>query len=534
MGTNAIGKVSTMFIPEELQRLPRWNKWQSVPNRDDPTKKPKKIPFQVNGGVAGSTDNAVDQWTTFQAAYQSHQETGARGIGFLLIKADPFTGIDLDRIIDPETGEISERGKRIISMFPGAYKEISPSETGVKLWIKGKKPAWCTKCTKDFDSGERVEVYDHSKFFTVTGRTCGEPVGEIADHEAEVARLCEELFSTEVEDPRRGEPEVEELGLDVRGHVSLLLSFRNAESFRRLYEDGALSDHDDDHSSADVALCTHLAFVTRDVDAIDKIFRSSALYREKWERESYRMATIMKALEYQDDFYDPSLSFLKPRIRRMYMDVLRMRWDDFRDPLIMMAHLEMAHKSCNYRGENVIWDAAHRDIRMRTNIHSADISRRINSVLKSEYPLSRPFLGAHGKRSRYMIAPAGDDIPRTYTHEIGEEQIRVIRRVRFRASYCHLSYPSQWALIQIVAHRKIPTESLKDIMGYTGATKSLRKRVLKPLKDKKLIREKGGILYPSGNTRKKVTRLFDEDKFQRVVMEVMEERTAEHIRNRQG
>src|SRR5215212_2266270 len=107
MGTSAIGKVSTISIPEELKHLPRWNKWKSAPNRDDPTKKPKKIPFKVNGCVAGSTDYAVDQWTTFKAAYQSHQQTGARGIGFLLIKADPFTGIDLDRIINLETGEIS-------------------------------------------------------------------------------------------------------------------------------------------------------------------------------------------------------------------------------------------------------------------------------------------------------------------------------------------------------------------------------------------------------------------------------------------
>ena len=210
-----------------------------------------------------------------------------------------------------------------------------------------------------------------------------------------------------------------------------------------------------------------------------------------------------------------------------------MRWDDFRDPQIMMAHLEMAHKSCNYRGENIIWDASLGDVRKRTNIHRNYISERTNAILESEYPLSRPFRGAHGKRSRYMIAPAGDDTPRTYAHEIGQEQIRIIRYVRWRASYCHLPRSSQWALIQIIAHHKIPTESLEDIMGYTGATKSFRKRVLKPIKDKKLIREKDGILYPSGNTRKKITRLFDEDKFQRVVVEVMEE-SREYMRNLQG
>jgi hypothetical protein len=532
MGTNAIGKVSTIFIPEELKHLPRWNTWRYKPNKEDPTKKAFKVPYRSDGHKAIPTDAFVDHWSSFAAAYNKHQSSISSGLGFLFTKADPYTGIDVDNCLDPETGQISEFAGKILGMFPGSYREISPSETGLKLWVRGKKPEWCTKCKKKFDDEQQVEIYDSNHYFTVTGNAFGEPVERITNHESEIAQLCEELFPKE-DHSSTNQTAPKELDLDDQGYLNLLYSFANAKSFRKLYEEGDLSGHKNDSNRADVALCTHLAFVTRDIETIERIFCSSALYREKWERESYRMATIKKALEYQDDFYDPSLSFLRPTIRRMYMDVLRMRWDDFRDPLIMMAHLEMAHKSCNYRGENIIWDAALRDIRMRTNIHSEDISRRIKSVLKSEYPLRRLFRGAYGKRSRYMIAPAGDDIPRTYTHEIGEEQIRVIRRVRFRASYCHLSYPSQWALIQIVAHRKIPTESLKDIMGYTGASKSFRKRLLKPIKDKKLIREKGGILYPSGNTEKKITRLFDEDRFDHVVMQVMEERT-EDIRNHQG
>jgi hypothetical protein len=45
-------------------------------------------------------------------------------------------------------------------MFPGAYAEVSPSGTGIKLLIRGKKPPWCDKCVVTFDSatGERVEV----------------------------------------------------------------------------------------------------------------------------------------------------------------------------------------------------------------------------------------------------------------------------------------------------------------------------------------------------------------------------------------
>ena len=51
-------------------------------------------------------------------------------------------------------------------------------------------------------------------------------------------------------------------------------------------------------SEADCALCTMIAFRTGpDPDMIDRVFRASALMREKWEREDYREATIQKAIE---------------------------------------------------------------------------------------------------------------------------------------------------------------------------------------------------------------------------------------------
>ena len=50
------------------------------------------------------------------------------------------------------------------------------------------------------------------------------------------------------------------------------------------------------HSEADFTLCLLLAFDTdRDFDVIDRIFRSSKLYREKWERDDYRERTISYA-----------------------------------------------------------------------------------------------------------------------------------------------------------------------------------------------------------------------------------------------
>lgn len=60
------------------------------------------------------------------------------------------------------------------------------------------------------------------------------------------------------------------------------------------------------HSEADLALCNRLAFWTGgDRSRIDRLFRQSGLYRDKWERDDYRERTISKALEGRTDYYEP-------------------------------------------------------------------------------------------------------------------------------------------------------------------------------------------------------------------------------------
>ena len=80
--------------------------------------------------------------------------------------------------------------------------------------------------------------------------------------------------------------------------IKKALGAKNGDKFRRLYFDGDLSDYDGDDSRGDEALCFLLAFYS-DHDQIDRIFRQSALYREKWDRKTgtttYGELTIEKA-----------------------------------------------------------------------------------------------------------------------------------------------------------------------------------------------------------------------------------------------
>jgi P4 family phage/plasmid primase-like protien len=72
---------------------------------------------------------------------------------------------------------------------------------------------------------------------------------------------------------------------------------KNGEKFSKLYDRGDFSDYGS-RSEADLALCSMLAFRIGDnPELIDSLFRDSALYREKWERDDYREETIRKAID---------------------------------------------------------------------------------------------------------------------------------------------------------------------------------------------------------------------------------------------
>lgn len=79
---------------------------------------------------------------------------------------------------------------------------------------------------------------------------------------------------------------------------------KNGAKFCRLFDDGDISEYQGDHSVADRGLCRLIAFRTQDPDQVDRLFRLSALNRDKWEyREYYRDRTIARAITHVRDRY---------------------------------------------------------------------------------------------------------------------------------------------------------------------------------------------------------------------------------------
>ena len=123
-------------IPGELKERQQWFGWKWG---QDNKGKPTKVPIDAKNGRNGK-HNDPKTLATFEEAKRYHESgSESAGIGFCFLKDDPYVGIDLDNCRNPETGKIERWAQELIDMC-NTYSEVSPSNTGVKMWLKGKMP----------------------------------------------------------------------------------------------------------------------------------------------------------------------------------------------------------------------------------------------------------------------------------------------------------------------------------------------------------------------------------------------------------
>lgn len=296
-----VGVMTTIDrIPQALRAEPRWVVWRSVTRGGKPT----KAPFRPSGDPAKSTDPAT--WCSFEEALAASEVGRFDGIGFVL--GDGWAGVDLDKARAGNEGPFDPWAQRIIDRL-ATYAEVSPSGRGVKLFLRGAKPGHRAKLTKvpDGGPGAAIEVYDAGRYFTVTGDRLADCPATVEQRSDELAELYAEWFGATpagLDNGRPTAPTAPALPHD-QDLLDTMFAARNGGDVRRLWE-GDLSAYGDDHSSADLALCGHLAFYCGPNPAhIDRLFRQSGLYREKWDRQDYRERTIEHALAGRTEFYSP-------------------------------------------------------------------------------------------------------------------------------------------------------------------------------------------------------------------------------------
>jgi len=176
-------KIVPENIPAELRERHQWVLWRYESRTNDPDVKPTKVPYQPRGFKAATTnprhwslfDDVMEVWRT--------KRIPCEGIGFVFTAGDPYCGIDLDHVWQSDADEGSAWGWEILEHFADTYVEASPSDRGMKIWCKAKAP----RCGAWKLQNGAIEIYDHARYFAVTGRSNG--IRVVNDHEAHVESL---------------------------------------------------------------------------------------------------------------------------------------------------------------------------------------------------------------------------------------------------------------------------------------------------------------------------------------------------------
>ena len=265
-------------IPDVLTAECRWANWR-YESRDE---RWAKMQYRPSGAPAKSNDPAT--WTTFTEAFAAYQAARFDGVSFAL--GDGWGGIDVDNCLSrPHVG------LPLLRLVDG-YRETSPSGKGMK--IIGRSPRVGGEMKYDLTSLQvACTTWTRPRFFTITGQaSSGDPTADIstfidarfpAPIVPAIARDGYADAATKSDDDLL----LWMIGTDAGGVGDKILALWR----------GDLSAHGGDHSRADQALCCHLAFWTNyDAERMDRLFRQSGLMRSKWNTDSYRRATLGKAL----------------------------------------------------------------------------------------------------------------------------------------------------------------------------------------------------------------------------------------------
>jgi hypothetical protein len=285
-------------IPLELTARRQWVGWRYETSDGKTTKVPKN---PKTGGNAITTE--PNTWAGFREALSFIEKYRFDGVGFVFSEADPFTGIDLDKCLNRETGELEPWARKWVDLFD-SYTETSPSGKGLHTIIKARKPDGFPHSKKG-----PFEVYDRARFLTFTGHVF-EGRNTIRECQSELEACIGELWPNWTPDAPAGEHlGLARIGDELTPEDEKLLeaarSGPDGAKFRKLYDagewDGLIPDtRDTSPSGADLTLCVMLIELAGQEDParIDRLFQNSALCRDKWmDREYYRRGTLAKALE---------------------------------------------------------------------------------------------------------------------------------------------------------------------------------------------------------------------------------------------
>lgn len=292
--------MNNMSFPAELASLRQWICWRLEP--DPKSGRDNKTPYNSANGHRASSTNP-ETWTTLESALSAKDKYMFTGLGFVFTAESGIVGIDIDHCIDKDTGELNDTAFDIVSHVPHTYIEISPSGTGLHIFLRGVMPGDGNKNSKT-----GVEMYAHSRYFTMTGKRYNDAADIIADDNGALAWI-HEIYIKQKKQKASKKKSKKNARHKVLSDDEILEKAGTAEAFISLWE-GNWQDDYASQSEADLALCCKLAFWSnKNREQMDRLFRRSKLIRDKWDvvhhanGATYGSETLDRAIDAVSETY---------------------------------------------------------------------------------------------------------------------------------------------------------------------------------------------------------------------------------------
>lgn len=266
-------------IPEELRALPQWVVHKA------------NVPYQP-GTQYGAKAGQPNTWTNFSTALQALSSGQYDGLGFEFHN-NGIVGIDLDHVRNPDNKNVLDWALKIV-LDLDSYTEISPSGTGLHIFVKGEIPANGRKKVVDKESGQAIELYKAQRYFTMTGNVF-HAAGRVTEQRKKVLKIYDHFFREEP--PARPAPAVPSCGKNY-----LAVGLEKDEKLRALWNGERPNNNE---STDDVALMNKLAYWCncQEIRMINAFLSSphsqqkDDQHQKKAGRKDYLKRTAVKAIQ---------------------------------------------------------------------------------------------------------------------------------------------------------------------------------------------------------------------------------------------
>jgi len=172
-------------IPEELKTGRVWICCDEV--------KVPHVPLKT-GRLRRASSTDPKTWGSYDEAEAALATGRYWGIGRVITAQGPYVGVDLDGCRDPVTCRIDPCAWSIAERL-NSYTEVSPSLTGIKVWVKAELAQSKTRAG--------LEIYQGARYFTTTGMFLPQFPLTVESRQAELEAILAEEFPTREEPKRR-------------------------------------------------------------------------------------------------------------------------------------------------------------------------------------------------------------------------------------------------------------------------------------------------------------------------------------------